>query len=267
MLAPEAAEYREAIRQLPFVQKLLEQRLSFEWATVRMISDHPSKGTGRATPKQLLITRLERIFGSAQQRLDLVSGYFVPTRAGVDTFTALAENGVRINILTNALEATDVPIVHAGYAKHRKALLRAGIGLWEIRGAVRDAPLPRNVSRAGSAGGVPRAGGTALHAKTFAVDGSRLFVGSFNLDPRSAQLNTELGFVIESRSLAESVDEAFDTLIPEAAYELRLDARGKLYWVEDSGGRNIRHDREPGTSGWQRGLISFLARLPIEWLL
>ena len=110
-------------------------------------------------------------------------------------------------------------------------------------------------------------GASTLHAKTFSVDRERLFVGSFNFDPRSANLNTELGFVIESPPLAGHLDAMFDGAIPRNSYEVRLGEDGALVWIERTPAGEVLHDTEPGTSVWQRLGVSFLALLPIEWLL
>ncbi|HQB31040.1 MAG TPA: phospholipase D-like domain-containing protein, partial [Syntrophales bacterium] len=103
--------------------------------------------------------------------------------------------------------------------------------------------------------------------KTFSVDRSRAFIGSFNFDPRSAALNTELGFIIESPSLARRVDAVFNEVIPDNAYEVRLSDAGKLYWLERRSGEEIRHDTEPGTGFGKRAAVAVLSALPIEWLL
>jgi putative cardiolipin synthase len=170
---------------------------------------------------------------------------------------------VNIRILTNSLEATDVAAVHAGYAKRRKALLQSGIALYELRRAGtpgREAEARPGVGPIGSSG-------SSLHAKTFSVDGARIFVGSFNFDPRSARLNTEMGFVIDSEALAQRVEALFDRRVPETAYEVRLAQNGQLYWIERRGGAIERYDSEPGASVWRRAGVAFLSLLPIEWLL
>jgi putative cardiolipin synthase len=109
--------------------------------------------------------------------------------------------------------------------------------------------------------------GSSLHSKTFSVDRSRVFIGSFNFDPRSAQLNTEMGFVIDSPALAQQIAAAFHSSTPANVYEVRLSDAGQLYWIERREGRLVRHDTEPGTSFWQRAGVWFLSVLPIEWLL
>ena len=255
-----AADYVSAVSRSNFIRQLLDGQLALQWSTTRMVTDDPAKGLGKVEPDGLLTWQLGRILDQPTSEVVLISPYFVPTAAGVDAFTALANNGVRVRILTNSLDATDVAAVHSGYAKRRKDLLRAGIQLYEMR---RLSPhLERNES-AGPFG----SSGSSLHAKTFAVDGERIFVGSFNFDPRSAHLNTELGFVIDSPSLAQTAHQAFDSVIPANAYEVRLDDNDRLYWLETRNERQLRHDREPNTGFLKRSGIRFLSILPIEWLL
>jgi putative cardiolipin synthase len=255
---PAAVAYRTALRNSQFFREMVGGTLPLEWAATRMISDDPSKALGKAGGATLLPSQLKTIFGTPTARVDLVSPYFVPTAAGVDTFVGWAKQGVKIRVLTNALEATDTAAVHAGYAKWRKALLEAGVKLYELRLSP-HAPAKR--------AGLPGSSGSSLHAKTFAVDRSRAFVGSFNFDPRSAKLNTEMGFVIDSPELAGRIAAAFDDSIPANAYEVRLSDSGRLYWLERRDGAWLRHDTEPGASSWRRAWVWLLSKLPIERLL
>lgn len=257
---PAAAQYVAATRERTLIRSLLDKTAPLIWAETQMISDDPAKGLGQADPGTLLPARMRQVLGDPEWQLDLVSPYFVPTASGVRAFAELADGGVRINVLTNALEATDVPAVHAGYAKRRRDLLEAGLKLYEMRrhgGDRGKADLPGPLGSSGS----------SLHAKTFSVDRGRVFIGSFNFDPRSANLNTEMGFVIESPELATEIDEAFINLLPQNAYEVRLGDNGRLYWLEQRGGQTIRHDTEPGTTLWERALVALFSVLPIEWLL
>ena len=256
---PAAVAYMTALRASPFVRDLVGRALPMEWAPARLISDDPAKVLGRAKREDLLPEKMKRIFGQPAARIDLVSPYFVPGSEGVELFSQWAARGVTVRILTNALEATDVAAVHAGYAKRRKALLAAGITLYELRAR----PRQRTVSNTGSFG----SSGSSLHAKTFAVDGSRVFVGSFNFDPRSAELNTEMGFVIDSPPLAGLIATAFRTTVPINAYQVRLSESGNVQWLGRRDGKTVRYDVEPGTSFRQRAAVSLLSRLPIEWLL
>ena len=255
---PASRAYLEALERQPFVRELLAKTVHVEWAVASMVSDDPAKGLGAARDDTLLWHRLRELFGAPAREMNLISPYFVPGSAGVDYFRGLASRGVKIRILTNALEATDVAAVHAGYAKRRKPLLRAGITLFEMKRA--SPVVPGEKASGGSSG-------SSLHAKTFAIDRSLVFVGSFNFDPRSARLNTELGFVIASPAVAQTLADTFAATIPNRAYELRLSDDGALTWAD---GREIGDSvyvREPGVGFWRRFEVTLLSHLPIEWLL
>jgi putative cardiolipin synthase len=252
----------QAIMDTEFIRNILSGEVEFDWVQTTMVSDDPSKGLGNAQGEQLISYQLRKAIGEPESYFELITPYFVPTRAGTEALIALANRGVQITILTNSLEATDVAMVHAGYAKWRKKLLRAGIKIYEMRRTQTqraleyDADLGRFASSAGS-----------LHAKTFAIDGKRVFVGSFNFDPRSVSLNTELGFVIDSPDLAKMIDKTFHERMPFQAYELRLADSGKLYWLERQSGEMRRYDYDPGTTWLQRMSVRFFSLLPIDWLL
>ncbi|WP_430795483.1 phospholipase D family protein [Achromobacter spanius] len=258
--SPEAAAYAGAMRNLPFIRQLLKGELSLEWAQTRMVSDDPRKTLGTAPREAMLPHQLHDILGAPAADLALVSPYFVPTANGTQAFAKMARNGIKVRVLTNALEATDVSVVHSGYAKRRKDLLAAGVELYEMKRMAQGVERNKSMGPFGSSG-------SSLHAKTFAVDGQRIFVGSFNFDPRSARLNTELGFVIDSPTLARHIADAFNQEVPRTAYRVRLDDMGKLYWEEQRDGQIIRHDREPGASLWQRMTVWFASMLPLEPLL
>lgn len=257
---PAAAQYVQALQQLPFIQQLLDGQLPLQWAAASIVSDDPAKGLGQAAGHGLLTQQLAVILGQPQRHIELVSPYFVPTAAGVEAFAQLTARGVRVRILTNALEATDVVAVHSGYAKRRKALLEASVELFEMR---RNAPAAKLRGKAGPFG----SSGSSLHAKTFAVDGEQVFVGSFNFDPRSLNLNTELSFVIQSPAFARQIQAVFDQGMLQSAYQVQLTDDGQLYWLERQGEQLRRLDQEPGTSFWQRTGVRLLSWLPIEWLL
>jgi putative cardiolipin synthase len=248
-------KYIHALERLPFVRDLVAGQLQLEWCGAHMVSDDPAKGRGQAKDNQLLWSRLKQIIGAPARELQLVSPYFVPGTEGLAEFTTYARAGVSIVVLTNALEATDVAAVHAGYARRRKGLLAAGVRLFEFK------RLPGRGSARGSS--VFGSSSSSLHAKTFAIDGARVFVGSFNFDPRSARLNTELGFVIDSPAMAEEIAVAFAQRIPERAYEVILNEAGTLEWWDG----DTRYTREPGAGIGKRLLVACLALLPIEWLL
>jgi len=268
---PERRRYLRAVKGSDFAVDLRAGRLSLEWAAVQTLSDDPAKGQGAVARSDLMASELERLLRKPRRDVELVSAYFVPGAEGVAAFTALARQGVRVRILTNALEATDVAAVHSGYARRRVPLLAAGVELFEMR---RRGGLPGG-SSSGSGGGGGGSGGSgavgssdsSLHAKTFSVDRQRVFIGSFNFDPRSAHLNTELGFVIDSPVLAAAVEDAFTRQIPAQSYQVKLDAQGRLHWLEPTSDGVVRHDTEPGTTWWKRTGVRLMSWLPIEWLL
>ncbi len=256
-----AGEYVQALRTSPFVRQLMERQLPFEWAKTRMISDDPAKVLDQARPGTGVAENLENLLGVPHKELDLISPYFVPGKAGTQAFADLAHKGVGVRILTNALEATDVAAVHAGYAKWRKPLLEAGVLLYESRRSWEAGDAREQPGRFGSSA-------SSLHAKTFAVDDQRIFVGSFNFDPRSIKLNTEMGLVIDSPALAGQLGQAMRTTIPQRAYQVLLNPDGSLYWIaRNANGTTTRYDTEPGASVWKRMGVAILSVLPIDWLL
>ena len=133
----------------------------------------------------------------------------------------------------------------------------------------------RSIGTVGSWGGSrgPRGAGSvgssssSLHAKTFSIDRSRVVIGSFNFDPRSLDLNTELGFVIDSAALATAVDEAYSRNVPLTAWEVTLTEDGELQWTGRVEGEIVRHDEEPGAGFWRRTGAAFIGLLPIDWML
>ncbi|WP_091997929.1 phospholipase D family protein [Paraburkholderia lycopersici] len=256
---PAATEYIESLRKTTDVRRLLDGTLPLEWAKTRLVSDDPAKALGTAPEHTLILRQLHEMLGDPDRELDLVSPYFVPGEMGTQYFTQLAAKGVTVRVLTNSLEATDVTAVHSGYARRRVALLKGGVELFELR---RAAGASKETGK-----GPFGSSGSSLHAKTFAVDAERVFVGSVNFDPRSANLNTELGLVIESPVLAGQIEKAFWTRVPELAYEAHLDASGKLYWTRLSGDTLVRYDTEPNTKWSQRLSVWFFSILPVEWLL
>ncbi len=263
--SPAAAAYLATLRQTPVLADLLGRRLPLEWVPARVISDDPAKTLASAGPAQdqaLMLPALLRSMGEPRVSFDLVSPYFVPQDEGTAALVALARSGVRVRILTNGLAATDVAAVHAGYAGRREALLRAGVQLHEFKPEASGNGEPR---RRLALGGSSAA---SLHAKTFAIDGRRVFVGSLNFDPRSAQLNTEMGLVLDSGIQAAGLARFFDAEVQQVAYTVQLaPATGQLQWLEHAAGGSTLHTTEPATSWLRRAGVSLLSLLPIEWLL
>lgn len=259
----QASQYVCAIEDSAFLHNLLAGDLEFTWAPVTMVSDDPAKVLGKKPKKGLLSQQMAEAMGNPERSLTLVSPYFIPTKTGVEMFRNLERKGVRVRVLTNSLEANDVAMVHAGYAKYRKPLLEAGVQLFELRRLSADADSVEKELQNSLMG----SSSSSLHAKTFAIDGESLFVGSFNFDPRSVHINTELGFVIESPELAQVMEDHFEAQVRATAYEVVLDNDGDLQWIERNGDEEIRHSHDPGSGLLKRMLVSIFSFLPIEGLL
>lgn len=261
-----AAPWLAAIRRSPLIDTLMAGPDAVEWADVTLVVDDPGKGLGRQGTGGLLIERLATILTGAatgpKVSVDLISAYFVPGRGGTDLLKGLAAQGVAVRVLTNAQEATDVMTVHGSYAEYRPALLAGGVALGELRA---DPLIPQQDQTlatflAGSA--------SSLHSKVFAIDGQRVFIGSFNFDPRSARLNTEMGLLIESPTFAAAVTRAVDQVMERGAYDLRLSSADALEWVtQDEGGAEVVHVTEPNTTWLDRFLVRVIGVLPVEWMM
>lgn len=254
---PQLAAYRDLGHQSDIATALAKGDLGLEWTNVVLISDDPVKGEGAVPRQDLLAVQLMRAVGVIDHRFDGISPYLVPGSAGVKAFAKLTARGVKVRMLTNSLEATDVLAVHAGYAKRRMKMLRAGVELFELY-AQPGMKIPKGkIGPFGSSG-------SSLHAKTFAVDGARIFIGSFNFDPRSATLNTEMGLLIDSKKMATGLHTAFDKRLAGLAWQVQTRGR-KPVWIDPETGAVTR--TEPGTGIFRRMAIALIGSLPVEWLL
>jgi putative cardiolipin synthase len=226
------------------------------WANYEVVWDPPQKALAGDVDGELLGTALARAIDEAKTDFFVISPYFVPQKRGVAFFKRLRDRGVAVEILTNSLAATDVVAVHAGYAPYRVDLLEIGVKLFEMRP---DYGLDRVVKRTGLA--FSRA---SLHAKGFTIDDEQLFVGSFNWDPRSLDINTEMGILIDSPELAAQVSGSVRELLPSAAYQVVLNEKGRLRWLSMEDGERVVHRREPQASIWRRMGARVLQFLPIR---
>ena len=198
------------------------------------------------------------IYGSleaAQEELTIVSPYFVPLQSGIDWLVDAQARGVDINIVTNAHSANNQALVHAGYAPARKPLLRGGVKIYEVRPDAEVADY--EVVELSSAK-------ATLHTKAYIVDRKEIFIGSFNFDPRSANINTELGVLIQSPLYAAEIARNIEKALPEISFELFLNERDGLRWRSCEEGKEIIFNKEPHTSWWQRMYGRFLQILPIK---
>ncbi len=257
---PEAEAYADALLESQLVSALADDRLPFEWVPVSLYSDPPEKGLRYLPTRRLLVADLTRIFAGVTQSLDIVSAYFVPGRRGTRMLVRMAGAGRQVRVLTNALEATDVLPVHASYVKYRKPLLKGGVQLFELK-ADQDEEEKDQLGIIGKSA-------ASLHAKSFVIDHDRVFVGSFNFDPRSVLLNCEMGFLVKSPALVATLEGTFVRKSAQAAWTVTLDSQRELQWTgHDASGQAQTRSDEPGSTLKDRIAIAVIARLPIEWLM
>lgn len=256
-----AREYLAELEEHDPVAALRDRELALCWSETHLVVDDPAKALREADGDELFLAQLNDVVGIPESRLDIISSYFIPTRVGVEELTDLTAQGVQVRVLTNSMAATDVALVHSGYAKWRDELLEGGVLLYEMKRG--DEGRSSSNLTAGPYGSAS----STLHAKAFAVDGEQLVVGSFNADPRSVHLNTELGLVISCPELADKIHDAFPEGVMRHAYQVRLGSDGDLYWLEMDGETLIRHDREPNTTLWQRLSVPIFSILPIDGFL
>lgn len=257
-------DYLEKATAAPVLEALDNGTADIVFARVRLLADGPAKIRGDETEPGRLIEQLSDIVGEARRELLIVSGYFVPGRAGAEVLERLAARGVTVKVLTNSFAALDVGPVHAGYAPYRRRLVEAGVELFEM-----PAPHDRPKVRGKFTGGIRRwetGPGPTLHAKALCVDGERLFVGSLNFDPRSFTLNTELGILIESRASARWMEDRFRGEIAQGTYRV-VEAGDGIGWIDERDDEPQVEHTEPGTSLPSRLAVRALSRLPIDWLM
>jgi putative cardiolipin synthase len=231
-------------------------------ASTVVLSDPPSKiDRDRGTEPILdpIQDQIRQELASPSRSLYIVSPYFIPSDGWVDDLVALRARGVEVRILTNSALATNSSPVHAAYSKYRRELTEGGVRLFEFKptaAPVQDPELELGTVRSRS----------TLHAKTFAVDGEKVFVGSFNFDPRSVDLNSEMGLILRSPAAASTIQSLFESGLRTSAYEVQS-SPGGLVWIDRGGDAEKVLDREPGLNLLRRAWLKVLAIAPIEHLL
>ena len=253
--------YTRSLKRTELSRRLREGSLPFSWGDAELIYDAPEKiESEKVSVTTHVGPRLKEIVDQAREELIIVSPYFVPGDAVVDYFGQLVERGVRVRILTNALASSDVALVHAGYMRYRKDLLRNGVELFEFKPVPVETPMKRRVPGFGSSGS------SSLHAKVFGIDRHEVFVGSFNLDPRSVSLNTEIGVWFKNGELGRRLGETFDDNISQVAYRLTLE-EGKLQWHALEAGSAVVYHSEPESGWWKRFKNWLLSLVVVESML
>ncbi|MGM0559975.1 MAG: phospholipase D family protein [Pseudomonadota bacterium] len=248
-----AYPYLQRVSQERNAERMLSKRQRLYWSKeISVVSDPPEKASGRGQESWLSRAILPMMI-AAERELQITSPYFIPGEAGVKRLISMAREGVNISILTNSLAATDVAAVYGAYSNYRKSMLQAGIKLYELRPRLGG----RNISLFGSRS-------ARLHTKAFTVDGEAGFIGSFNFDPRSVSLNTEMGVLFRHGGLAEDVQDIFAEQSDFTnSYHLVLED-GKVAWIDRFQGLDRTWHRPPEAGIWRRITAAILGFLPVE---
>ncbi len=258
-------EIIEAAKQTPYggalssaiLEVIAKDETILTWSQAIVVADPPEKAaeTYDGQHPEQLSSVMGPVVRAAEKELVVISPYFVPRESGVELFRELTERGVRVVILTNSLASTDMVPVHAHYARYRKALLEAGVELWEVR--AEEAHVGRQIRGLGYSR-------SSLHGKVFAIDRRYIFIGSFNWDPRSVDINTEMGIYLDAPSMTGPALERFERALPTSAYRLRLTEAGDIEWIAQENGQEVTYQDEPGVSFSRRLNSDLWLLVPIE---
>ena len=256
------SEYLRALRNSDLANKFRMDQVDFGWGDAEVVYDQPEKLLHGFSENQYhLSPMLIPYWKAVKKELIIFSPYFVPGKSGTAFLTQLAQRGVRVRILTNSLASNDVGLVHAGYMKYRKDLLRGGVELYELNKKL--SRKERKVKK-----GTSGSSKASLHAKSFVFDRKQVFIGSLNLDPRALVYNTEIGVVLNVPIIAEEMAKWFDENINQLAFrlELKKDENGdeNLLWHGVVNGKEHTFDVEPYAGFWRRFGISIMSIFPIE---
>ena len=233
-------------------QEVTAKKLELIWAPATVLADRPAKIASETSPdEELTIANdITALMGTAKQELSIISPYFIPGKQGVALIAKLVENGVKVRILTNSLASTDSPLVDIGYARYRVALLKLGVDLREMRPKLGQKHSRFHPFRSSNA---------SLHAKALVIDQKIVFIGSLNMDERSAKINSELGLVINSTEIAREVTSLLDDISTDGSYKLQLDQYGRVEWVSSDGGTQKIWHTDPATSRTERAWLKILS--------
>ena len=231
----------------PLSDDLDSGQLGLEWGRARAFSDPPEKLLAMS-PKvafEMSVTNdVMMEVWQAKNDLVLTSPYMIPGELGMQSFQNLQRDKVKVTVITNSLAATDEPLVHTGYSRYRARMLEAGVDLYELSPS--RAQHTKRLGTFGSSLG-------RLHAKTAVIDRRTIFIGSMNLDPRSASTNTEFGMFIESPALAKELLRVINISKLEGAYRVRLEpGTAQLQWLTTEEDKEIILGVEPESSFWLR---------------
>ena len=261
---PVDSDYISALAGSNFVREVKSGEIRTGVDRVSLIADWPDKLLlDRESSAEVFGAGLGSIIRAATNSVTIVSPYFVPTSEGARLLAELAEKGVNVRVITNSMASNNSAVVHAHYAKRRKALLRSGVSLYEVKPEFSIAPEESTASILNA----PQIA-QVLHTKAFTFDGDQVFIGSFNFDPRSLFENTEMGLLVDSPEFARGIDASIEQALDSETYRLQLEPRpggGEMItWEISANGVIDQYRQEPGSGFWQRLWSRILGWLPVE---
>ncbi len=263
--AEHSTDEKVNLEQKELANELNQNKIN--WAYADFLADSPKKSLGKAQGNQLISHQIHQHLGDPKQEMDLIAAYFVPTQNGTDFISQFPKQNVNVRILTNSFVANDVALVHAFYQKYRVDLLKNGAKLYEFKPYIER--KRRTWYEVVTGNIIPKKGKnkSSLHAKFINID-DKVFIGSFNLDPRSFNINTEVGLVLKSDPLQEQISDLLDRTLLTVAYELQLNSQGELIWLDyQADGKVIEHHVDPETTRFQRFMMYSVSYLPLEWMM
>lgn len=258
--------FLDLTRHSQAIDALMNRDIALEWVKAEVVKDSPDKIKSKAKKEEHLNFQLINHLEKPENNIDLISAYFVPEKKGAKILSDLAQRGVTVRVLTNSFKANDVAVVHAFYGKYRQDLLEHGVQLYEFLPALDKGDLDKHTDDLEKKAKVSIKGlsRSSLHAKLMALDEKQVFIGSFNFDPRSAYLNTEIGVLLNSPPLAQSVHTTMDQNLSKFAYKLVLDANKKITWQRETSKGPLIYTKEPKMKWWQKAGVKIISWLPIQ---
>lgn len=226
------------------MQKLFSGEIEPYVADAEVIVDDPEKLVLSVSSEQKIVaTRIVEAARNAEKEIIVFTPYFIPGPKGMALINEVRDKGVRVVLVTNSLATNNHVAVHSAYSSYRKRVLQAGVELWEAR---------RNASEIVREDGSREMESLTLHTKGIIIDRRYTFVGSLNIDPRSIDINTEMGVMIDSPELSETLAKIAMDGVPNIAYRLRLDERDRISWHANIDGQEVVETKEPLSSAWRR---------------
>jgi cardiolipin synthase C len=241
--------------------ELDEHEVQLTWVPARVLVDQPAKIASEPSPDEevSIASDIAALMSTAKEELIVISPYFVPGKQGMQLLRELVQRGVHVRILTNSLASTDSPMVHIGYSRYRVQLLKLGIDLREVRPKLGQKRARFHPFRSANA---------SLHAKALVIDQKVVFIGSLNMDERSAHINSEMGLVIRSPEISRQVTNLLDDISTDGSYKLELeDHSNRIEWSSGEGATLQSWHTDPETTHLQRLWLRSLAPFAPDELL